>query len=233
MELGPNASGVTTLFQERETQRVTVICRLPMGRGGMILCRNSAGESIVVYDKQIQLDMSVPARFKFSTFERFAPYIGRALEEFPKALRIDPKTLSVETFAGRMRDAIRAKEMFPMYAHPAIDEALFAKFAKDITISMKTDHILVGSSDSVRTATPNVATLSDASGLPGKAPNEVILDGSNHPNMESLCLLLHSRALNPCPEFIVRNLEEEFAKSLESRYDVAFVPIKNGEYRIL
>jgi hypothetical protein len=217
----PNTKCIARIGQEGITRPVEIIGPLPMGLCTIFQCRDlETSESLLVPRDCLMLTQSIPSRYKRSLFDRFAPVLGYVLRKFPVAVPVDPKPLSVETYAARFRDAKKAKQLYG-YKHPEVDEVLFEKHAPDITTAMHDGKVFIGSRESVRAAL-SVAVGEVLTPVTATIAHEVGVGFS-----EQLCFLIDRKAFNPQPQFVIVGLTPEQATSLEQRYDVGLHPTEN------
>ena len=155
-----------------------------------------------------------PSRFRASAFERFAHVIGAALDDFPRAIRVDPSPLSAESYKQPLRDAIAAKQRYG-YRSPSINEERFKAHADAlVVVSDDQGMVYIGSRDVVRQREGRLVGQVQSS-------NEIVVAAVG---IESVCLLLQRHALSPTPLFVVFDLDAPRIASIEARYDVVIVP---------
>ncbi len=177
----------------------------------------------------------IPPRYKRCLFEGVAHVIGAALKAYPKAIEVDPGSLSIETFSRRIREAITAKELYG-YIHPSIDDALFVKYHEEL--STRPDYrktppvILVGTRAALRDRT--VAEQGKVKNPQEAGPETNVLI-TNLDNLDRICRLMHDRAFHPVPNFVVSGLTPTQIDDFEARYDIAFAEVEGqpGKHCIL
>lgn len=164
--------------------------------------------------------MKVGHHYNQATFDRYAPYIARALESFPGPLRIDiAPGESVETFAGRFRDARKAKTLYG-YSHPDIDEAAFLRNAYQLQVAMREGYVLIGTREAIKAVGP--LSFTETLERPDGTIEVSITDIAVAVN---LCQLIAAKAFKQPVAFTVGPLSEHQVKMLEESYDVAFAPV--------
>lgn len=191
---------------------------------GFLECRDFFTGKTKTYYRLLLTPMpQIPSRFRETQFQQVAEHLAAALNAFPMAVRIDPRPLSVDTFARKLREGIVAKKNYG-WKFPVVDELLWAKHADDLVVSIEpTGTILFGSSTSVKTKNAiGGKSLPQASASSGA----IELTNCESAELEQLCLLLHNRRFRPTPVFLIRGLSEERRDSLESRYDIAIIPLE-------
>jgi len=152
----------------------------------------------------------VPTRFGKQSFARYAPILMRALKAYPGAVVVE-SNMSAENMAQRIRDCITAKRH---YNYPLPDhEDLFTAHAHDLSVSVRPEGIVIGPLKAIR----NDMLVRD------KPTNEVTFKG-NGALLTSLVAMQSSRSFEPPISFVV-SCDKETITSLESAYDVVFVPI--------
>jgi hypothetical protein len=158
---------------------------------------------------------SIPSKYRKTAFDRFAAVIGRVVEQFPRALVVDPRILGLtpDSYASALRSALKAKRV---HHHPSslIDEMLWAKHEKSIVVSMRADgKIIIG--DSV--------TVKEPAGAKFGADASTVVELRDNSFLENLCGILSSRALFPALSVRVKSVDEDTRTHLEESYDIAFI----------
>lgn len=169
--------------------------------------------------------MAIGHHYSEESFKKYAPYIADALTQFPNVLRVEIEG-SVETFAGRFRDARRAKKLYG-YRDERIDEKLFALHADKLVVAMREGHCLVGPREALKA--PGTLT---APSRAEPSQGEVIVTGSPE-RIGQLCELVALRIFSPMPVFILTGISPEQAQTLETTHGVTLIADKPGQFILL
>jgi hypothetical protein len=135
-------------------------------------------------------------RSSYENFKRFALYIGEALRNLPRSTIVDPKSLGLgqETFAGRFRDARRAK-LVHGFNSPHIDETLFRDKANNLSVRMRDDgHIEIY--DHTVDAPPA------STGILGSS-DPIRFTWADHSEVYALARMIHNKQFDPPLTFLV------------------------------
>lgn len=196
-------------------------------KNGFYECDNLiTGESMVLYRANLTPMPTIPSRFREHMFHQVAEHLGAALKHYPKAIRINPQPLAVDTMARRLREAIIAKQTYG-WKHPAVDESAWTQLVDLLKVSIEpSGTILLGSQDAIKQQ--QIAPLG-LSQEPSDTPAMPLLrlTSATSADLENICSLLHFRRLSPTPIVEVSDLTPEQIESLEQRYDIAIIPLEN------
>lgn len=190
---------------------------------GFYECHNMFdGKAVVLYRLFLTPMPQIPSRFKEHQFLQVAEHLGASLNAYPGCVRVDPTPLAVDTMARKLREAIKAKQLYS-WKHPSIDEKLWGEHHAALTVSIDETTILVGSLSAIKTRdiVKQQAARVHTDGVE-------LVDWTTN-DIESLCLQLHKRMFKPTPVFLVRNLAPAYVESLEQRYDVAIFPLEHDQ----
>lgn len=169
-----------------------------------------------VYRHYIDFMPFVPSRFKEAHFQSVANIWGDALLAYPKTITVSSIKYSTETLARKLREAREAKRRYKYESH-FINEELWRRFSDEISIEINEKNELIVGSKQEKKQNKEVESIAVTIGK-----QQIIVNVSaEFSKIEQLCLLLHERAFNPAPVFVLTGLTDEQAVSLESRYDVA------------
>jgi hypothetical protein len=158
------------------------------------------------------MNLSIPSRFRKSAFDRFAPYIGQLLKQFPRALVIDPSPLTPDSFASAFRAALRGKREHH-YCRSDVDEMLWLKHNEAIVVSMRADgQIVIG----------DAFTVKEPTGANYGKQEQNVIELLNNDCLEQICGMLSRRVLRPAISFRVRGVDSTTRARLEEQYDIAF-----------
>lgn len=211
---------------ETHTNRLVRIERRNLN--GFYECRDVFLDTPLLFYRSNLIPMpTIPAKYKQHQFAQVAEHLGSALRKFPDAIRVDPHPLAVDTLARKLREAVIAKSQYA-WKHPAVDENLWHEHSQELVVAIDTRTepatILIGSRDAIRNKSKTAGSETVLT-LAQSAAFELVKPSASE--LESICLFLHHRKLNPKPIVTVRGLTPSDVESIEQRYDIAVVPDEN------
>lgn len=219
-----------TASVEQDVRRIGVRVTGPAGVPGFWTAVEDDGTHHTLHYSQLMPMSSVPARYKKSQFDKYAPALGAALTAYPNAVRVPCGSYSVETIARCLREARDAKLSLD-YTHPSIDEVLFARHGRELKTGMRKDYVLLGPRESI---TPLSKALEIAFEQPVQAVTATVEVKPSPDALERICWLLSNRTLDPPPSFVIRfpqRTETEIQTIIDSyevRYDIVFAQSKES-----
>ena len=155
----------------------------------------------------------IPSRFRKASFDRFAPYLGQLLKQWPRALVIDPEPLTPDSFASAIRATLRGKREHH-HTSSFIDEMLWLKHNEAIVVSMRVDGMIV---------LGDAETVKQPAGIKYGKESSNIVDLTNNDFLEKVCELLSNRVFIPAFSVRVKGVNEAFRTRLEQLFDIAFI----------
>lgn len=165
---------------------------------------------------------SVPSRLSRRHFDAMAPFLCAALKAYPLAIEVEPIGNSVETFSRKFREA-RAAKLELGYPLPPDIEPLFSAHASKLQVSMGIGKVTIGTLDAIRDGqlAARVGNSTDTAGTEIEVSREGLL---------TLCNMLSKGWFKPRPTcFFVRNVDEDEAKDIESRFEVGLMQDENDK----
>lgn len=208
-----------------QTIPVTLVKLFP---GRMWLCADANLKQYTIHESQITMQ-TVPHRFKKEQFDRYAPFIAKALENWPNLTKVVPQAVSMETFSARFRDAVTAAIKFG-YEHPSVSQDDLKKNGPDLSVAMRADCVIIGPRHAIR-ADSNLGSV-----LPNSNKKNDEIEVKNDPDcLAHVCMLLHNRAFVNTPTLFVRAVEPDIINKLEEKWDVCFAedPNEKGKFLIV
>ena len=203
--------------QRREGTTIVLVQRQQLFTSFYECTEVPSGAPAVFHRSALTPMQTIPARFREHLFAQVAPHLGRALTAWPKAISIDPRPLTLETMRRRLLEAVQSKQKYA-WKHASINESLWAEHIDDISVILSDSGVLFLGP---RLAVKNKEIVG-AVATPAKASPELTLTQPDE--IETVCRLLHRKALDPVPVVFLTNMTPELAESLEARYDIAVVP---------
>lgn len=194
----------------------------------MWLCEDANHATYTIHESRLTMS-TVPHRYKKEQFDRYAPFIGKALENWPNLTKVVPQAVSMETFSARFRDAVTAAIKFG-YEHDLVSQDSLRKYGPELSVAMRADCVVIGPRHAIR-ADKNIGSV-----LPNSHKKVDEIEVKN--DLECLahvCALLHSRAFVSVPSFFVREISQTYIDSLEAQWDVCFAedPNEKGKFLIV
>jgi hypothetical protein len=167
----------------------------------------------------------IPSKYRKPAFDRFAPVIGQAIRQFPRALVVDPSTngLTPDSYASALRNAIKAKRDHG-HCSSAIDEMLWAKNEKFLVVSMRSDGMIV---------LGDAATVKEPAGNKFGSQAVPTVELKNNYFLTMVCDLLSQRAFHPAINVKIRGVDQDTRNRLENQFDIAFLDADEPDTYIL
>lgn len=211
----PNTLGVA------RTPQGEYICRIQFVSNRFIYARRCDNDALLcIHDSYFMPTPAIPSRLRKYAFEAVAHIWGEALRKYPNPVEFSSH-LTPETLARKLREARDAKQRYG-WQHPAVDDKLWNLHAEEITVTPKSETVILGPRFAKFSSEPVQATEI------GHKDLTVEIKGQN--DIEALCLLLHNRVFTPRPTFLVIGLDDNQIESLELRYDVGFIKVGEKQY---
>ncbi len=218
---GPNSPGLAKL---RNNGIIPV--RVEFVRPDRFLyCRDECGKQHTIHESDFTMLPTIPSRFREYNWLALEPFWAQALAAYPKTLTITSQGTSNETLARKLRECRYARDRYNFAFHVA-NEAKWRELAERLVVTPTDDgKVTIGPPQAAQTGLQTVGFEAVVSGQ-----NQVFIKWDAHPQvLESFCALIHARAFDPKPQFVVFGLTPELIESLESRYDVGFQPREDGK----
>jgi hypothetical protein len=171
------------------------------------------------------MSRNIPPRYREHVFHSVAHVWKHILDSYPKLVRVDPRPLTLETYAKKLRDSREAKNTYG-WTHPLVDEELWQKHSERIKIGqdLERNEVLAGPSESFGD------NKHAAIGIVANQP-EIMFRWRNFRELEALCLVISQ--MTPRQVFVVSDLSDDQIASLESRYEVGIVEYTKGVWHIV
>jgi hypothetical protein len=185
------------------------------------VCKDTlTDQQLIIYDQNLSIMLdttNIPPRFSKRMFDRFAPFIGDALNHWPQCVEIN-STLSPRTIQRCLEEALTAKRVYN-HRSLAIDEAKWLTYSTLIGTAEINGRILIGPRDTIRTQRALVGASTPFT--PATPEYEVLC---NEANIRVIAQLMTANALKPRPNFFVRGTDAVLRSIIEKQYDVVFAP---------
>lgn len=165
------------------------------------------------------------SRFGLSAIRRYEPHIARIVDAFPGAVVFDHLPGSVETFAARLRDAMKGLAQMPVLS-TTIDLPRFRAIHASIVVRLTIDGrcVVGGKTESliaVRGAASGKSTTSDVRTVEPSLCLPTTLD--------AVVRCKHAGLLPEPIEFpSIAEIPTSFVESLQRSFDFELVPEKEG-----
>jgi len=214
-EFGLNSRGIaaTTL----KGPRPVVIDYVDETTGFLFVRDLETNEQFRIYRQFFSMSSSIPSKHRKHHFESVAPIWARAIRDFPKSFLVDVGSLSVETVTRKLREAREAKQTYG-WQHPDINDEEWNERCHLISIEPTKNGVLIGSKH--KKQVDRQSEQKNELKIVESRDNEVHVRVDFN-DVEKLCKLLHEKAFNPKPVFVVHGLTEDQKTDLENRYDIA------------
>jgi hypothetical protein len=167
----------------------------------------------------------VASRFKESNFRRFEPIIISVLERWPQRSIFKPTTISIETFAARLRDAVTAfLQPDCLWDSPIDKEKLKEVWSKK--------HVkMVGSTVVVCPATGrgHSAVVYETTEAGQQELKELVIDNCSMTHLLSLATLLNDGKLTVPIRLVNSELVEEHLISAQEQFpNIQYTKVPDG-----
>jgi hypothetical protein len=175
--------------------------------------------------------ITLPHRYKESTFRVYEPFIKRLVDEavinWPTCTKIDPKffTTAQTTFIARLRDAVQS---YLNHNWPSsINRTKFTEIARDTQVSERADGtILFGH----KTAIKSWVAADKIPLVPTTVSSDVI-DLAHINAVNLLMTLSHNRLLSP--RIIFTGVNDVDIETSQQNFDIAIDKNPDGTYTLL
>jgi hypothetical protein len=185
---------------------------------GFYFCQDVLTDEVYVIfhqDLHMLTENDIPPRFSERNFKRMAPFIGQALNAWPKPVIIESK-LAATTLSRCVQEAITAKRRYK-WTDSSVDEARWLSYNAEIgTTQSGARAVTIGPRSALRVPTgePIVAA---------PTPNEYEIDNSES-TIRNIAMIVANRLINPMPRFFVLDTLPPLRTIIETQYDVVFEP---------
>lgn len=232
MPLLPNTYCLASLEQGKHLRPVRVESPLPGLFYFVTDLTNNA--PLTVHESFLTPTERLPYRLRESNFLGVAHILGAAVDAFPAIIIVNPNPLMPGTMTRRLREAIRAK-LLQGYKHPTIDESKWKTIGQKLQVSPQPDCVFIGSPEAIKAHAVPVGKVNGSFVRPIGSSNvpTITLTSLEPETLERLCRLLHDRAFDPTPIVNLPTLSPDLIESLESRYDLGFVPLSETTMQII
>ena len=159
----------------------------------------------------------LPHRFRESSFRRYEPFIARAIEAWPNAIKADPSLFNIAqvTFACRCRDAITSLSNNKW--DTTVDMSKFEK--STLVVSERVDGtVLIGSKQGIANFAGMVKTMEITNPVPETTSERIFTLTTKE--QKALLMELSSRRLLS-PRLFVQGLTDQEVEQYQVEWDVA------------
>ena len=211
--IGINTKGIATLTTQGP--RPVIIEYIDKAVGFYHVRDLETNAAYTIFRTSFRMNTEIPNKYKQHAFNRVAKHWAFALQNHPTPVSVDSSPVTPLSMMRLLREARIAKDLYG-WQYPELDDALWKDIADDLTLTEGKGCVIIGLKS---------AKFAPKSEIGVQVPlHETEFKWSTEQELDAFCLLLDHKLIVPRPNFVIYNLTPKQIESLESRYEIGFVP---------